>query len=79
MRAINGAAPTISGTTVAVAPMLVPTTNRVNGINTIIKIKNGTERMMFTIVPNTALVFGAGQMPSLRVTTKITPSGMPIK
>ena len=48
-------------------------------MSTMIKIKNGTDRMMLTIVPSTALVLGAGQMPSLRVITRITPSGIPIR
>ncbi len=43
----------VNGTHAAVVPMDVPTTIRVNGMMATIKMIKGTERVAFTIAPNT--------------------------
>ena len=52
-RAKNGMAAIVKGTQAAVVPIDVPTTIRVNGMIATIKIMNGTERVAFTMAPNT--------------------------
>ncbi len=54
-RAKNGMAAIASGTTAPVGPMETPTTSRVKGISTTIRIRNGKDRPMFTIAPRTLL------------------------
>ena len=46
----------VKGTQAAVVPIDVPTTIRVNGIIATIKIMKGTERVAFTMAPNTLLI-----------------------
>ena len=41
----------VSGTIAALTPILVPAINRVNGIMAIIKIINGTDRVILTKKP----------------------------
>ncbi|MNC74217.1 hypothetical protein D3C75_1255330 [compost metagenome] len=53
IRAIKGAAPTVSGTIAACKPIEVPTIMRVNGIIQTSKMMNGMERKMFTNPDNT--------------------------
>ena len=77
MRAMNGAAAMVSGTIVAVGPMVVPVMNRVTGMTVNSRIRNGTERSALTTVPSTRLTGAFGWMPSGSVSTRITPSGSP--
>ena len=77
MRAMNGAAESVSGTSAAVAPMDVPTSSRVNGMMKNIKMMNGRLRRRFTSHPNTALKRGAGATPPAFVTVSSTPMGRP--
>ena len=79
IRAMNGAAEIVSGTIAAVVPMEEPTIIRVSGIIATINIMKGVERVALTIAPRIVLSGWFGRMWSLRVTVRITPSGMPIK
>src|SRR5690606_17324808 len=76
-RAKNGTAPTVSGTTTAAVPIVVPTTSRVNGMIAIISTMNGTDRPTFTITPSADFSAGSGRSPSRSNTTSATPSGSP--
>ena len=69
----------MSGTTAALGPIILPTTRRVKGITIIIRIKNGTERSRLMARPSTLLNSGTGRIPSLSVTIRAIPSGIPIK
>jgi len=40
--------PKVSGTIAAVAPSEVPTMKRVTGMSTMIRMRNGSERLMLT-------------------------------
>ena len=51
-----GIAPIVRGTIVAVVPIDAPTINRVTGIRRTSKIRNGSERLIFTIAPTTVLI-----------------------
>ena len=77
MRAMNGAAAMVSGTIVAVGPMVVPVINRVTGMTVNSRIKNGTERSALMIVPRMRLTAAFGRIPSASVTTRTSPSGRP--
>ena len=63
----------------ATGPIEVPTIILVRGITIISKIIKGTERIRFIIIPNIPFNFGIGFIPVLSVTTKTTPSGIPIR
>jgi len=58
--------------------MDVPTMILVRGITIISRIIKGTDLIRFIIIPKIPLSFGIGFIPVLSVTTKITPSGIPI-
>ena len=53
IRATNGAAAIESGITVAIVPMLVPIMSLERGMRTIIRMMNGKERSIFTILEST--------------------------
>ncbi|MNI83004.1 hypothetical protein D3C76_1671680 [compost metagenome] len=59
MRAKNGVAAMVNGTTAAQTPYVVPTMSRVNGISATIKIRKGTERNRFTNAPSARFSAGA--------------------
>ena len=46
-----GIAPIVRGTIAAVVPMDWPTINLVNGMRSTSKIRNGSDRVMFTMAP----------------------------
>lgn len=52
-----------SGTTTAVVPIAVPTTNRVNGMTETSRIRNGNDRTKFTTASSTMYsdLFGASE------------------
>ena len=54
IRATIGIAPTVRGTIDATVPIEDPTTKRVNGMSNTSKIRNGSERVTFTMNPITA-------------------------
>ena len=78
IRPMYGDAAIIRGTTVALEPMVFPTINLVMGNTMIKRIINGTERSRLMMSPRTLLNRGTGLMPSLSVTTRAIPRGMPI-
>ena len=78
MRATKGKAAITSGTMVALGPMVVPTMSLVRGMIAMSRIRNGMERMMFTITSRTLYRTGWGAMPSFALVTRRTPRGSPI-
>ncbi len=78
IRAKNGKAPMVMGTTAAVLPRVVPTTSRVRGISAISSTTKGSERPRLTSPPNSRLSLGMGYRPPLRLMNSSTPRGRPI-
>ena len=62
----------------ALEPMVFPTMNLVMGRTMINRMINGTERSRLMMRPRTLLNRGTGLMPSLSVTTRAIPRGIPI-
>ena len=79
IRPMYGADAMISGGMMAFGPSVVPTSIFVSGSTITSRIRNGIERKMLMSIPSTAWTGVIGWMPSLSVTTRITPSGMPIR
>ena len=70
-------APIVSGTIAAVVPMDCPTRNLVNGISRTSRIRNGNERVMFTIAPITKFTPLFCKRRPFEVEYNITPRGIP--
>ena len=77
-RATNGNAAMTSGTIDATVPTAVPTIRRVSGNTTIMSIRNGIERSMFTKPSTFMSHVGSGRTPPRSPATRRTPSGRPI-
>lgn len=56
---------------------MVPTRKRVTGMIAAIRIRNGSERPMLTMVLRTRNTDGLGRSPNSEVLCRTTPSGMP--
>ena len=76
-RATKGAAATTRGTTVALLPMVVPTSQRVKGMMAIIRMRKGNDRVRFTMTSSTRKMTGCGRMPSALVMTRMTAMIIP--
>jgi hypothetical protein len=72
-----GIAPTVRGTIDATVPIEDPTTNLVNGIKSTSKMRNGSERVTFTIKPTTPFTTLFSRSLPFDVEYSTTPSGMP--
>ena len=72
-----GIAPIVKGTMAAVVPIDLPTTKRVNGISSTSRIRNGSDLVILTIVPTTALTTLFSSSLPLEVEYSTTPRGNP--
>ena len=73
-----GIAPTVSGTMEAVVPMEDPVTNRVNGISSTRRIRNGRDRHILTAIPTAKFTYRLAMMPSFAVEYRMIPIGRPM-
>ena len=76
-RAKYGIALIVSGTITAAVPTEVPTTNRVNGMMAMSRIRKGKDRIMLTSPETIAWERGRGASPSGAWTKSQIPSGVP--
>ena len=68
----------VSGTHAAVVPMEVPAMRRVSGMIATMRMMNGIERMMLTMVLKIWLMNRFSSIWPLPVMTSVTPRGMPM-
>ncbi len=78
IRAKNGKAPMVIGTTAAVLPRVVPTISRVSGIRAISITTNGNDRPRLTSALRPPCRRGSGYRPWRRLMNSRTPRGRPI-